>query len=420
MREGNDGRGQTIAIVDAWESPTLLQDAQTYATNNDPAYPFAASQLTEQWAPGMPVNNPGDARGWYGEEGLDVEAVHAIAPKANIAFVAAQSDSDTDLIAALNLVITNHLASVVSNSWSGFEYGEDQATFNAYEQVALQGTLKGIGFYFASGDSGDYALSDAQSGYPTGPTVSFPTSLPEVTAVGGTSVALDARNGRVWELGWETSLSLLYPAGYEGTWPPAGLFDATSAPSAATTDDAGTTAVAWWPAPPGGYYFGSGGGTSVEYAQPWYQAGTVPASLASVGGKSWRVVPDVAMVGDPYTGFQVGETHRGGYSESPIGGTSLATPLFTASIALAQQRAGRAFGLANPLLYITSYLGSFRDVAPLRRGRAVTYPGGFLATFDYHGSENSIGTAPGFDDVTGLGAPNGQAFLGALGLLGQL
>jgi len=417
VRAGNNGRGQTIAIVDAWESPTLLQDAQKYATNNDPDYPFAASQLTLQWAPGTVDNNPGDARGWYGEEGLDVEAVHAIAPGANIAFVASQSDNDPDLIAALNLVVTGHLASVVSNSWAGYEYGEDPATFTAYEQVVLQGTLKGIGFFFASGDDGDYAQSDVVQGSPTGPTVSFPSSLPEVTAVGGTSLALGQRNQRVFEVGWETSLSFLLPAGYDGSW----LNYMEGNPDPVSAGDGGT-AQAWWPAPPGGYYFGAGGGTSIQYAQPWYQVGTVPSSLARVGGKSWRVVPDVGMVADPYTGFQVGETspRRGTYSESPIGGTSLATPLFTATVALAQQAAGQPFGLVNPLLYLTSYLGAFRDVRPLRTGQTVAYPGGFTAAFDYHGPENTNATAPGFDSVTGLGSPNGASFVGSLGLLGAL
>ncbi|HEY5240033.1 MAG TPA: hypothetical protein VIJ22_01145 [Polyangiaceae bacterium] len=47
-------------------------------------------------------------------------------------------------------------------------------------------------------------------------------------------------------------------------------------------------------------------------------------------------------------------------------------------------------------------------------------PGGFVATFDYHGPGNTNATAPGFDGVTGLGSPNGPQFLGALGLLGGL
>jgi subtilase family serine protease len=414
VRTGIDGRGQTIAIIDAWESPTVLQDAQQYATNNDPDYPLPASQFTEQYAPGTPVSDPSDQAGWAVEEGLDVEAVHAMAPKANIAFVAGQSDSDDDLIAALNFVITNHVASVVSNSWGEYEFGEDPATVTAYEQVLLQGSLKGIGFYFASGDNGDQALIDEVYGTPTGPTASFPSSLPEVTSVGGTSVAFGQHDDVLFELGWETGVSLLYPVGYDGSW----LDWYEGNPDPVNPGDGGPTTLAWWPAPPGGYYFGSGGGPSVLFAQPWYQQGVVPGSLARADGKAWRVQPDVGMLGDPYTGYQVGETYGGTYAEFPVGGTSLATPLFTASIALAQQFAGRHFGAANPLIYLAAQFGGLRDIAPTHPGQAVAFPG-TTATFDYHGPENTLATARGFDDVTGLGSVNGVSFLNTMGLLGQ-
>ena len=66
------------------------------------------------------------------EEALDVEAVHAMAPQANIVYVAAASCDDTDLMAALQTVVDNHLATIVSNSWGGIPhstYGdEDPAT----------------------------------------------------------------------------------------------------------------------------------------------------------------------------------------------------------------------------------------------------------------------------------------------------
>src|SRR5437879_13304779 len=45
IRKGNDGTGQSIAIVDAFLSPTLLLAAQTYAANNDSDYPMRATQL---------------------------------------------------------------------------------------------------------------------------------------------------------------------------------------------------------------------------------------------------------------------------------------------------------------------------------------------------------------------------------------
>ena len=55
--------------------------------------------------------------GWWEEQTLDVEAAHAIAPGATIVAVAAQSESDQDLVAAVNLIIEQKLANIVSNSY---------------------------------------------------------------------------------------------------------------------------------------------------------------------------------------------------------------------------------------------------------------------------------------------------------------
>ena len=52
VRTGNDGTGVKVAIVDAYLSPTLLADAQTYAAQHDPDYPLLDSQFSTQMAPG--------------------------------------------------------------------------------------------------------------------------------------------------------------------------------------------------------------------------------------------------------------------------------------------------------------------------------------------------------------------------------
>ncbi len=62
-----------------------------------------------------------DAAGWYGEETLDVEAVHATAPAANILYVGASSCQDADLNAAVNTVVDNELAQIVTNSYGNAE-----------------------------------------------------------------------------------------------------------------------------------------------------------------------------------------------------------------------------------------------------------------------------------------------------------
>ena len=388
IRQGNDGTGQKIAIVDAFTSPTLVQDAQTYFAHNDADYPLADSQITLYQGPGTP--QPVDT-GWYGEQSLDVEAVHAMAPGAKIAYVGAQSANDVDLIAAVNLIITKRLATLISNSYSSTElYGAD---FAPWQSIAIQAGLKGIGLYFATGDSGDFSTSVGS------PTVGFPASLAEVTAVGGTSLELDRTNKEVFEVGWETGVSFLTP-------PPA-LADGGVDP------DGGPPT--WQPPAPGFWYFGGGGGTSMIYLQPPWQKGIVPGSLSSYMNATDRVIPDVSMVGDPMTGYLVGQTDptAGTYSEYAIGGTSLSTPLFTATMALAQQSTGKKFGSANAALYKASKKSAFVDVVP-RAPEGVMVPGGVVTTFDYHGPENTNATAKGFDSVTGLGVPNGKKFFSAL------
>ena len=82
LASGIDGSGVTVAIVDAYASPTIVSDATTYAQRNDPTHPFKKSKFSQKayrpFYDGGP--NKCDASGWYGEETLDVEAVHTMAP----------------------------------------------------------------------------------------------------------------------------------------------------------------------------------------------------------------------------------------------------------------------------------------------------------------------------------------------------
>ncbi len=389
VRKGTDGSGQKIVIVDAFLSPTLLSDAQTYAANNDPDYPFKASQLTTVWAPGQ-MQTPDT--GWYGEQTLDVEAAHAMAPGAKLVAVAAQSASSPDLIAAINMAVSQRLGSVISNSYGLIEQ-EGGIDFLAWKPVFTAAGLKGIGIYFSSGDNGDESTA---LGFPS---ADFPVSSDQVTAVGGTSLGIGQTGNVLFEVGWSTGVSFLDPA--------------TTADA-----DAGTTAMpaAWDPPPPGFWYFGAGGGWSTVFEQPAWQKGVVPNSFAVQAGVARRTVPDVSMLADPFTGFIIGQTDpdSGTYSEFPIGGTSLACPLFTATIAVAQQHAKRNFGLVNALLYKNPK--AFHDVAPLAVPEVVALPlgDGTNAAITFDDPQQTIATAKGWDSVTGLGTPNGQAFLNAI------
>jgi len=488
VRKGNDGTGVSVAVVDAYLSPTLLSDVQTYAAQNDSDYPLAASQLATYWAPGTAtLPDPG----WYIEQTLDVEAAHAIAPGARIVAVAAQSQSDQDLVAAVNLIIEKKLATIVSNSYeTQVEAGLTDALI--WEALATQAALKGIGLYFSSGDSGDDSAGFGN------PTISFPGSLSTITSVGGTSLALGNLGQRLWETGWETGVSFLEyvpvvtpepdagaggdssgPVPSEGGPAPTSKAIARGAlghradPSDASTPEAGSGAgggsegggddgasgdddasgddgaaaddggrgkgsggdaepppisfeEVWCPSAPGLFYFGGGGGVSILFPQPTYQQGIVPSSIANTPGVPARVVPDVSMVADPVTGFVIGTSQlTGTYQEIVIGGTSLSSPLFAGVIALAQQHAKRTLGFSNPLLYKASKSGAFVDALPLASPVAVSPAPGIVATFDFSESPGgvcgsfiefppeflSIHTTVGYDDVTGLGSPNGQTFL---------
>src|SRR5262249_32738984 len=91
-----DGRGQTIAIVDAFDDPNIAVDLQTFNTRyglNNPLFTFTKA---------TPVGTPAANANWAMEMALDVEWAHAIAPAANILLVEAASASDTDLLAAVD------------------------------------------------------------------------------------------------------------------------------------------------------------------------------------------------------------------------------------------------------------------------------------------------------------------------------
>ena len=133
------------------------------------------------------------------------------------------------------------------------------------------------------------------------------------------------------------------------------------------------------------------------------------------------------MVGDPNTGFLVGQTQTFpegvSYDEYRIGGTSLSAPLFAGVMALADQHAGVHHGFANPWLYSLAGSAALRDIMPgprtavVRRNfvNGVDSAGGFtqpsVRTID--ADLQSLRTLNGYDTLTGLGAPTGARFVDA-------
>jgi subtilase family serine protease len=370
-----DGTAQTVAIIDAYASPTILQDVNQWSFNRG-LPTMSPSQLVQVVPPGVyrrPQNPKQDPQGWWGEETLDVEAVHGMAPAAKIVFVGAPNNYQ-DLDAAMNHVVDRHLASIVTNSYGWPTELLPKGYVKPLEDTLVQAAAEGIGVYFSSGDNGD---ETSYMGYAT---ADWPASSPWVTAVGGTSLAVDQYNTRVLETGWGTS-------DY----------------SCNTTTLAATRT---------GWLYGSGGGVSRLFAEPSYQKA---AGLTLTG----RGVPDVAALGDPQTGLLVGQTQTfpdgAYYDEYRIGGTSLSSPIFAGLMALADQKAGTPHGFANPSFYANS--GAFYDVqshktAVARRNfnNSVDASAGTvdrLRTFDDYSGSPTQKTTLGWDNVTGLGVPSG-------------
>lgn len=401
LTSADTGAGQTVAIIDAYASPTIVGDANTYFAAHNVTVsggalipPLSSANFTQVVAPGtynVPEVPAQDPQGWYGEETLDIEAVHSMAPDAHIVFVGAPNNYQ-DLDAALNHVVDDHLASMVSNSygWSGESLPAGYIT--PVLDIMQEAAATGVGVYFSSGDGGDET-----GGVPGAtPTPDWPASSPLVTAVGGTSLAVDSSGSRIGEWGWETSRATL--KGSNLSW------NNTH------------------------FMYGSGGGVSRLFTQPSYQAGVVPSSMSQYyGGAPMRVVPDVSALGDPSTGMLVGQTQAfpNGtyYSEYRIGGTSLASPLFTGMMADVQAQAGSDIGFANPLLY--SRASAFTDITAAPAGLALIrsdFANGIDSSNGYVASARlidddsvlTIHVRSGYDDVTGVGSPNGQSWFSAL------
>ncbi len=151
---GSDGSGVTGAIVDAYASPTLLADAQKYASINDPSHPLGDSQFSQLLAPKFNQSDVCGPSGWYGEQTLDVEAVHAMAPGAHILYAGAENCFQGDLNAAVRAIVDGHLANVITNSY-GDPAGDilDPPSIRAAtDNLLLMAAGTGVSVMFSSGD----------------------------------------------------------------------------------------------------------------------------------------------------------------------------------------------------------------------------------------------------------------------------
>ncbi|MGH3166607.1 MAG: S53 family peptidase, partial [Trebonia sp.] len=397
------GKGVTVAILGTDNSPTMLADADKFFTSHGLAG-FASGQFTvsspASVATSCGKDNPGGFDGGALEEAIDVESAHTTAPDAKVVYVAGDCDNANafgemqGLLDASNRVVDQHLADVVSGSFSDGEFAYSPADAVAWNLTFEQGALEGIGFDLASGDGGADINSPGEAA-----SICFPSSSPWDTAVGGTTLEIGQNGAAVADYPWGDNT--------------------------AQENAAGTGYIS---PPPGEFLGGSAGGSSVFYAEPAYQKGVVPASLATGDGSATarRVVPDISAngEGDELIGY-TGAITDGVYGEILEGGTSEATPLFGGLEADAIQAAGHPLGFLNPALYLLHGSSAITDILPV----SAAHPPVVIGAQPDFGSGNDYLTtlgedqaplraAKGYDDETGLGAPS-LSFVTAFGDSGE-
>jgi hypothetical protein len=175
-----DGTGQTIAIVDAYDDPTIAGDLVQF----DRAFglPDSLFQKVNQKGASTP---PAASATWSIEIALDVEWAHTIAPGARILLVEANSNSNADLFAAVSYAARQPGVSVISMSWGSPEFSNEAAFDGVFTTPAGH---QGVTFLAAPGDNGAPA--------------SYPSASPNVIAVGGTTLTLGPGGAWAGESAW--------------------------------------------------------------------------------------------------------------------------------------------------------------------------------------------------------------------------
>jgi len=315
---GIDGTGQSLAI--AGQTAIDLTDIQQFRGN----FSLPAHDPQIMLVPG--AHDPGISKDDLPEADLDLEWSGAVARNASIVYV--YSD---DVFQAVQYAIDQNLAPVVSISYGSCELETSTSDALALQSWAKQANAQGITWFAASGDNGGADCNDSQN---PGLAVDLPSSVPEVTGVGGTEFT--EGGGQYWSTTNDTSKASVL----------------TYIPEMAWNDSAADGSPA-----------ATGGGASAVFAKPAWQTGP------GVPGDNARHVPDVSLSGSAdHDGYMV---YTGG-SLQVFGGTSIPAPAFAGIAALlnqylvlthAQQAAG--VGNMNPTLYALaqSVPGVFHDVA---------------------------------------------------------
>jgi subtilase family serine protease len=367
---GHDGTGQTIVIFDSYGSPTIRQDLDVFDADfglpAPPSFniyePVGHVVLNYDKLP-SPVNFNnkvvGNEIGWAYETSLDVEWAHAMAPGASIALVVVPTAETQGVQGLPNLqlaqawALRNHIGATWSNSYGTTEQAfQTPTTVRNLNAIYHTAATHGVSAFFSSGDFG-VANTDKQGRLFPFPTVSFPSTSPDVVSVGGTMIP--------------TPVAAITSYAAEATWNEFG-------------------------------FLGTGGGYSVVFGEPGYQ---VSAGIADPSAA--RAIPDVAYNSAVisavlvYTSFD-----PAGAGWALAAGTSAAAPQWAAINAIANQADG-SLGFLTPRLYQVytdgSYSSAFHDITV--GDNSASGVTGFSAT-------------TGWDPATGLGTPDVHGLVVAL------
>jgi subtilase family serine protease len=368
----SDG-GETSSVPNTLGGYTVLQEAQLYGINTAWANGDTGSGQTiaiyelSAYDPSdlatyldcyglsptiAPISVDGGPSGSFDDEPtLDIEEATALAPGAIIDVYQGPNNS-TGPTDVYAQIADDNKASIVSTSWGTCE-GDPGGDPAAEQPIFEQMAAQGQTVLSAAGDAGS---SDCNGITNNNLAVDDPASQPYVTGVGGLTVNdINPLNQSVW----------LTP---------------TSS----------------------GYGGAGGGGISSLWSRPTWQS--APGIAAS---ESMRLVPDLSTMADPGTGFiqyftgsSAGACRNGcpqGWNS--IGGTSIGSPLVSALVAVSAQACGTSrLGFINPSLYAMASTG-FVDVT--------------TGTNDLY-NVGGYNAGVGFDEASGLGSPNGAAFIAGL------
>lgn len=369
---GGTGGWGAVAVVDAYDHPTVASDL----ANFDTTFGLPAANFTKVIANSSfgtlgggffaPLLNascsgtPGDAYqnfGWDVEIDLDTQYAHAMAPKAKIILVEACSQNLEDLLYAeqvAGIEVANAGGGTISNSWG---YPESCAVdpncnggwnqpLGADDNFFYRFYWQHISYFASAGDSpGD---------------IIYPSTSPWVVSAGGTTIDRDASGNLLDESCWADS-----GGGFSG--------------------------IEAWANPPNSIFDGMGAWADYQYEL----FGGYPFAFP------FRSTPDIAADADPNSGVYVLDTDPanpfpGWYQ---VGGTSVSSPVLAGIVNASNNRLGQAPPAGgyyhtgeNNLLYsqlntTTAYKANFYDVVLGNN----THPAG-----------------PGYDQCTGIGTPRGK------------